>query len=74
MNQANLFWDKYWARYPGHLFLPAIPDHVLELMVVRVLSHALRFYLLLLFFFLFFFWLAQVSYLNLPIFGPCYTI
>ena len=36
--------DKYRARYPKRLFLPVVPGHVLELIVVRVLSHVLRFF------------------------------
>ena len=49
MNQVDLFWDKYWAGYLGYLFLLVVPDHVLELIMVWVLDHVLKF-----FFFFFF--------------------
>ena len=68
MNQVDLFWDKYWAGYLGYLFLLVVPDHVLELIMVWVLDHVLKF------FFFFFLALAQVPHLSLPTFGLCNTM
>ena len=65
MNRADLFWDKYWARY---LFLPTVPDHVLELIAMWVPGHALRF------FFFFLRWPKYPPPPNLPTFRLCNTI